>query len=190
MRRNPLISQLLSRLQQHPQGVSEHELILSLEREEAFQGLAESKSLSLFQKHFLVMNGLYQLQLELWQESGVMLEVSPLCTVIHPSHEGSAEAGRALLAEGSSLSAYYRDWENLEEMDEAGVDALLEGFWNRFLVEDQRGEALTTLGLEREATTEEVTRSYRRLVAQHHPDKGGDHQQFITIRRAYEVLMA
>jgi curved DNA-binding protein len=45
-----------------------------------------------------------------------------------------------------------------------------------------------TLGLSRTATAEEIKRAYRRLASQHHPDKGGDTQQFQAIQQAYDVL--
>lgn len=45
-----------------------------------------------------------------------------------------------------------------------------------------------TLGVARNATTEEIKRAYRRLASQHHPDKGGDTKRFQQIEEAYRVL--
>ncbi len=36
---------------------------------------------------------------------------------------------------------------------------------------------------------EQVKVAYRRLIAEHHPDKGGHSASFIPIRAAYETLM-
>lgn len=45
-----------------------------------------------------------------------------------------------------------------------------------------------TLGVNRDATAEEIKRAYRRLASQHHPDKGGDTQRFQDIQTAYDTL--
>lgn len=45
-----------------------------------------------------------------------------------------------------------------------------------------------TLGVNRDATADEIKRAYRRLASQHHPDKGGDTQVFQNIQKAYDVL--
>jgi curved DNA-binding protein len=45
-----------------------------------------------------------------------------------------------------------------------------------------------TLGVEKTASAEEIKQAYRRLAAQHHPDRGGDTQTFQEIQGAYSVL--
>lgn len=45
-----------------------------------------------------------------------------------------------------------------------------------------------TLGVERDATADEIKRAYRRLASQHHPDKGGDKTRFQEIQSAYDTL--
>ena len=94
------------------------------------------------------------------------------------------------MAETANLGEYYLDWENFEEMDEAGVESLLEQFWQRYLVDGRREPALRTLGLSADFSQMELKRRYRQLATEHHPDKGGDPEQFISIRQAYEVLIA
>jgi DnaJ-class molecular chaperone len=44
------------------------------------------------------------------------------------------------------------------------------------------------LGVGRTATPDEIKKSYRRLAAQHHPDRGGDTARFQEIQQAYDVL--
>lgn len=46
----------------------------------------------------------------------------------------------------------------------------------------------TTLGVAKNASPDEIKKAYRKLASQHHPDKGGDTQQFQKIQEAYAVL--
>lgn len=45
-----------------------------------------------------------------------------------------------------------------------------------------------TLGVEKSATQHEIKSAYRKLVMQHHPDKGGDVDKFQEISEAYVTL--
>jgi curved DNA-binding protein len=45
-----------------------------------------------------------------------------------------------------------------------------------------------TLGVDRNATPDEIKRAYRRLASQHHPDKGGNKTKFQEIEQAYRTL--
>jgi molecular chaperone DnaJ len=44
------------------------------------------------------------------------------------------------------------------------------------------------LGVNRDATDDEIKRAYRKLASQHHPDRGGDTQRFQEIQVAYDTL--
>jgi curved DNA-binding protein len=46
----------------------------------------------------------------------------------------------------------------------------------------------TTLGVKRDASPEEIKKAYRKMAAQHHPDKGGDTATFQKIQEAYDNL--
>ena len=65
---------------------------------------------------------------------------------------------------------------------------IIENIWQCFATEDEQTMALRTLKLKANASRHEITRSYRELISQHHPDKGGDRDTFINIRQAYEFL--
>jgi DnaJ homolog subfamily A member 2 len=45
-----------------------------------------------------------------------------------------------------------------------------------------------TLGVERDASVEEIRRAYKDLAKVHHPDRGGDPEKFKKIQEAHEVL--
>ena len=45
-----------------------------------------------------------------------------------------------------------------------------------------------TLGVDRNATPDEIKKAYRKLASQHHPDKGGDTAMFQKVEEAYRIL--
>jgi DnaJ family protein A protein 2 len=44
------------------------------------------------------------------------------------------------------------------------------------------------LGVEKNASQDEIKKAYRKLAVKHHPDKGGDPEKFKDINAAYEIL--
>lgn len=49
-------------------------------------------------------------------------------------------------------------------------------------------EHYKTLGVDKNATPDEIKKAYRKLASQHHPDKGGDTAMFQKIEEAYRTL--
>lgn len=45
-----------------------------------------------------------------------------------------------------------------------------------------------TLGISENASSDEIKKAYRKLANQHHPDKGGDTNQFQQIQAAYDAI--
>jgi curved DNA-binding protein len=45
-----------------------------------------------------------------------------------------------------------------------------------------------TLGISKNATPQEIKKAYRKLASKHHPDKGGDAEQFKKIQEAYDTV--
>ncbi len=188
---SPLIPDILSLLNSYPQGISEHELLKALRTHSAFAGTVNGGELGLFQRHFIVMNGLYELQRQLWEEEGVVLTISPLCIQL-VSLKVPEQVTPPELTKDIALRTYYQDWGNFDNTSQEDVIALLQAFWRRFNKcgdrSEERAKALQILNLEQSATHSDITRRYRELAAQHHPDKGGERETFIRIRQAYEIL--
>jgi molecular chaperone DnaJ len=46
----------------------------------------------------------------------------------------------------------------------------------------------SVLGVEQNATQDEIKKSYKKLAVKHHPDKGGDEETFKKISEAYDTL--
>ncbi len=188
MPENPFKASILSLIKASPVGVTEYDLIQRLqEHDDAFTFDDESPTLALFRKHFLVMNALYQLQTELFND-GLYLSISPLDIRLEPV----LDSGISALPTGNEaapLREYYLNWENFSQTRRADVEAMLNRFMERYLESDERLEALQTLELPADAPWEAVKQTYRRLAALHHPDKGGDPARFRAIRGAYEILL-
>ena len=187
MLKNPLITPVLEILRQADAAVSEHQLMKILEQDnQHFSELAESQKLALFQKHFLIMNALYQLQQQLMDEK-IFLYISPLEIVMQPAETESDQ----LLPERNSdehLRSYYTDWQNFLQASEEQVNILLDQFWQLYFLKENKADAYQVLDLPVQASWSDVQKSYRKLAAQHHPDRGGDAVRFIAIRQAYEIL--
>jgi len=57
-----------------------------------------------------------------------------------------------------------------------------------------RGPAANTtrlyevLGVEKDATPDQIKKAYRKLAVKNHPDKGGDEATFKEIQKAFDIL--
>ncbi|RFA31475.1 hypothetical protein CAI21_00080 [Alkalilimnicola ehrlichii] len=176
---------VLDVLHRHPQGISEFELIRSLEDVEAI-GIEQNSlrdPLSLFRTHFILFHYLYRLRERLRRE-GQDLDIHCLRIALKPYR--TAEAGA--LDAYDSLAAYYLDLANLESVDAEDVEALLAAFWRRFRGRDQRAQALAVLGLQDPVAAAEIKQQYRRLVMRHHPDRGGEKETLQALNEAMAVL--
>lgn len=168
--------------------------------------------LELFQKHFLLYRRLWLFDDELRLSTGHRLWIRSIrCTLLDPPPEGRCgrlgPEGRYCLAEAPeglcdrhsgaspelSMKTYYLDLRNLEGMTEAGVARLVDDFF-RWWGEDPLAatgavsEALATLGLPADADVRAVKARWRRLSLEHHPDRGGDAQEYQRLSEAWAVL--
>lgn len=177
---------LLRVLRTHPAGLSEFELIKALEAdgEPGFEAGCLRDNLSLFQTHFLLFHTLYRLNDQLWEQGEGRLEINALHIQWLPLREGDQQQ----LAEHDPLRDYYLDLDNLKKADVQSVEELLQGFWKRFISNDERREALDTLELQDPVDWTEIKAQHRRLVMEHHPDRGGDEERLREINAAMEIL--
>ena len=180
------ISQIKTFLEQHSDGFSEYELMKHLDEQGCFQLLGNDtgSSLLLFQKHFLLFHVLYSINLELVNDKQGSLQISPL----QIKKLDYIEAGTQL-GETDALSEYYLDLTNLASANESNVNELLNGFWEKYLRNDRRGDALKVLGLQDPISDNDIVVRYRKLVNVHHPDKGGDKDRIQEINEAYALLI-
>ncbi|QNF17169.1 molecular chaperone [Aeromonas jandaei] len=182
---NPLIAPLLALLQRADGSYKVHELMAALRLQGAIPLLADDEQLQLFRLNFLIMNALYQLQAELYEE-GWWLVISTLDIRLEPL-ASNADAGSALVR-GEALRSYYLDWQVFWQTGRAEVEALLASFWRCYEGEEHKGEALALFGLDEGASQETIRRRWRELALAHHPDRGGDAETFIRIRWGWECL--
>ena len=173
-------------LDEHPEGVKEHDFLRHLDEQGAFQTLDSevSSSLFLFQKHFLLFHVLYSINLQRVVNKLGGLQISPLLIKQLDYVEADTQ-----MSEPDPLSAYYLDLENLASATDDNVSELLNTFWVKYLKNDKRGNALKVLGLNDPVTDTKIVQRYRKLVIVHHPDKGGDKDKIQEINEAYAVLI-
>ena len=186
---NPLKRPILEILKNTRGGLKEYELHKILGGDAFAQFVNNcSDNVILFRKHFLVMNALYELHVELI-EQGLYLYISALDIHLQGISEHN-QANQTLSTDTgfAKLSQYYRNWDNFNKADDKNVASLLQAFWKKFLANEEKELALTCLGLESGASWVEIQNQYRHLCQQHHPDKGGDALYFIEIRQAYDNL--
>jgi DNA-J related protein/DnaJ domain len=180
--------------------IREYQLIQMLD---ATQALAPANSLSgllqIFHKHFVTTHCLYLLRQTVFPQR---LDIGPLAIQLHPlpvtsanHHDRTIEdlmdtaSGRKdVVEEWSDLGDFYLDLSHLYNTDEDSVVDLLTQFWMRLNAQTDSTEAYAALDLDPEANWQEVKLAYRQKVQRAHPDKGGDVQDFVRARRAYQVL--
>lgn len=190
--RNPLIAAIVTLLKENLQGISEFDILKSLKNQfPELSTLAKDSNLQLFRQHFLIMNALYQLQASLWQDERLILSIHALEIKLLPNdllkHTNAKQLANS---PDAKLAAYYLDWDEYEKTDTAEVSHLLDSFYRRMdLCDDKRG-ALSILNINTLNPSKiEIKKQYRKLVQKHHPDLGGKAETFIELRQAYEQLI-
>lgn len=183
----PLLREIEEYLLAHPV-TKEHALIKHLQslEIEPFVHFKLQHSKQLFSAHFLLKHCLYLLQDQWLKAERFLLHIDSLEIRVQPYL--TPQQKQSSPSNHDKLKAYYLDIRHYFETSEDEVNQLLEGFWQRYLSQEHRAEALDTLGLPLDASEACIKRRYKELVQTHHPDKGGDSETFMRIQAAKELL--
>jgi hypothetical protein len=125
------------------------------------------------------------------------IELTPASAI---SDQAWQNAQQALTIE-DGVRDYYLDYNEFLKTQESDVIELIAGFWRDFGQGATTGMAASQADLEmakqqlnihdtaEPLTVTLVNRQYRKLSQRHHPDKGGDAEQFHAISEARECLL-
>lgn len=171
---------------------TEHELIEVLQQPpyELFEADALRQPLSLFQTHFLIFHCLYRIRCDWLASAQANLTINTLRIEKLPW-----QAGESGLQQRDPLADYYLDLTELTGTDEAGVEALLNDFWDtmsgaRVQQNTMAFEAACELmDVSPPLCQQTLKRQYRRLIHRHHPDKGGSLKKMQDLKKAYTTLV-
>lgn len=172
-------------LENNPQGIGEYDLMTNLKSLGYFDFLSQpALPHELFRAHFFLFHALYLLSNKLLEEKVFLLDVHTLKIQLLPY-----EYGEDALQVDSKLRAYYLDFKNLENTTEDDVNDMLASFWNKYNKFENREEALAELGLKDPVDDKVIKKEYRRLIMQHHPDRGGDTEKLQKLNDVIKLLL-
>ncbi len=168
--------------------MQEYEL-LSQMRAEGFLALCEADNywVALFRKHFLMRHCLYRVNAT-WAGQGQRLLLGPVSIELVVAAETNRENLPSEDLTYQALADYYGDLNHWLAATEETCRTFVDDFFKRFAAFNEAESHLTCLGLPKDAVWGVVQQRYRRLAQQHHPDKGGDAELFLTFTRAFEAL--
>lgn len=180
---------LLADVQSHSAGLKEFELLqLCFARLPANQRPNLADPAQLFRQHFLLFHQLYRLDGYLAALERGGLDIHTLCIRWYPA---SAAASSGQLQRHDPLRAYYLDLDNLRQTSEADVYNLLTQFWQKYsgyTANEDLKQEFALFELPQDADFKTIKARFRTLVAQHHPDRGGDPQRCQQIMAAMEAF--
>lgn len=186
---NPLIDEIFCLLIRQPIWKI-HTLASALSETNHIKALDDDPQKDLFKRNFLVMNALYQLQLQLVPDYHLRIASLHIELVNTPSHTA--------LLQAEPLRDYYLDWHNYDTSNDE-IAALLDNFWQHFgqqtsvnttkkLTPLQHQEIRERWNLNTEYSLKDVQKRWRQLALKHHPDKQGSAVVFKQIQGEYEQL--
>lgn len=179
------IQALQLELEKHPDGVGEYDLMQALKSQGYFDFLSNpAQPHELFHAHFFLFHSLYLLRNIFLENETYLLNIHTLKIYLLPYCKGENN-----LQEEEKLMAYYLDFSHLENTSEDDVYDMLASFWNKYNRFDNREEALAELGLKDPVDDKIIKQEYRRLIMQHHPDRGGDTEKLQKLNDIIKSLL-
>ncbi|MFT7388408.1 MAG: hypothetical protein ACI8VC_001654 [Candidatus Endobugula sp.] len=194
MHQNHLLEPISCLLSTQAAPMSEYTLIQQLQGQGWLDPINLADTLSLYSTHFIVYNALYQLQpryrdqqqhlrisaLDIGLQdvsTGLSAGTMPAYSLAHGYHE-----------ENEALRDFYLNWDNVDTATQQSVDTLLNGFWKRYVEDDELTMAFVHLELDMRAPYIDCKQKYRQLAMQHHPDRGGEERRFKEVQHAFSVV--
>lgn len=166
----------------------EYSLLQIMVSEAVFDKDYAKTQLGLFQAHFILRHGLYRLQEE-HQAQGFSLDIGMMNIIKAPSLKNET---KTLVGHADQLRFFYEDEIYLFQATEESVASLLSDFWKAYAAFERgqigREDALTVLGLESNASDQQIKARYRVLAMRYHPDRGGDGSLLQKINAAMATL--
>ncbi|NOU52971.1 molecular chaperone DnaJ [Pseudoalteromonas sp. JBTF-M23] len=167
-----------------------HTISRSVDINEVLPKLDKDPYKDLFKKNFLIMNALYQLQQELFDD-GYYLHISSM-------HIELFELKENTLADKEALRDYYLDWRNYETSEQEIIE-LLDDFWQQLgkykVMKNASNERIKDLclrwALPYPYDHQNLKKCWRQYAVAHHPDKeSGSTERFKQLKDEYELLKA
>mgnify|MGYP006143014203 CR=1 FL=1 len=171
---------------------SEHQIIKHLQDNKIppFDHFSLARPKDLFSAHFLCMHALYHLKNQYQHAKNFKLIIQSVRIQRIPLSEQIPvnEELKTVLETTDPLESYYLNPKHYFETQEDEINDMLKSFWQKYIAQDNKKEALETLNLPTNADAKMIKAQYRHLAQKHHPDKGGCAEMFTKIRQAKTVL--
>lgn len=171
----------------------EHALLKSCEHLSIFSLCSSDPTLGLFQKHFILMHALYFLRRDLFEAQVAFLEIEGTRARLLPWQSDTEAQQMTTYLASEKLETYYLDFSNVIRETECSVASMLGQFWRKYaehaIVDASEKEAaLAHLELDWPISEKTLKRAFRERALAVHPDRGGDPEDFIELRRSYDTL--
>jgi len=171
---------------------NEHQIIKHLQDKKIppFENFSLANAKDLFSAHFLCMHALYSLKKQYQHSRTFKLVIQSVQIQRIPLDNPNLikEESPSILEPIDPLESYYLNPKHYFETQEGEINDMLNLFWEKYLAQDNKKEALDVLNLPLNADAKMIKAQYLKLVQQHHPDKGGCAEMFNKIRQAKTAL--
>lgn len=177
--------------------ISEAQLLSDIRRWPAWQTLFTAQSANhstmLYQQHVLLFHLLLRCQASML---GYRLQLDSATLRLYATSAAAACVEPGALALNDGLPEALLDFYRAPWLELSAVPADIAEQWQQFwqycqkpgLEAMQLQQALVCLGLSQLPARDELKKRYRQLCHQAHPDKGGAHQDFVSLQQAYQLL--